>query len=210
MIVDYHQLVDVGGGTAHISLRIHSDLQMKNPPVCVDPSREMLDVARKNGAITVQATAEEFFATRPKHPLKVVLMHGVVHLFSDLDFIFTKLAEYMAGDGVCFITFHLSIDNGPIFKAIVESATNMLDECDKLCDLIRSKGLKCQEVLGTEPVEVDKKLWYDGIRNRSLLVFFKMSDQELEQGIEELEEKFQGQEVLKFDMPLKGYVVTKT
>ena len=56
--------------------RIHLDLQMTNPPVCVDPSREMLDVARKNGAITIQATAEEFFATRPKHPLKVALMHG--------------------------------------------------------------------------------------------------------------------------------------
>ena len=47
-------------------------------------------------------------------------------------------------------------------------------------------------MLGSEPVEVDKKLWYDGIRNRSMSVFFKMSDQELEQGIEELEEKFQG------------------
>ena len=42
------QLVDVGGGTAQFSLMIHSDLEMTNPVVCVDPSEEMLKVARKN------------------------------------------------------------------------------------------------------------------------------------------------------------------
>ena len=69
------QLVDIGGGTALTSLKIHSELKMTNPVVCVDPSEEMLKVARKNGAITIHSTAEDFLASgKPEFPLKVVLM----------------------------------------------------------------------------------------------------------------------------------------
>lgn len=203
------QIVDIGGGTAHISLKVHSDLEMINPVVCIDPSQAMLNVAQKNGAITIQATAEEFLASKPKYPLKVVLMHGVVHFFTDPDFVFTKLAEYMPDNGVCFPTFISSVENFPIFKAMIEPVNDMIQEFDQLCDLIESKGLKCKVVFGTEPVEFDTKVWYDSIRNRAISCFTKFSDEELEQGIEELEEKFQGEDVIKFDMPLKGFIVTK-
>ena len=45
--------------------------------LCVLIEVQMLDVATKTSAITIQPTAE-------KHSLKVVLMHAVVHLFTSL------------------------------------------------------------------------------------------------------------------------------
>lgn len=203
------QLVDLGGGTAHISLRIHSELGMTNPVVCVDPCQEMLDVAEKNGAITIKATAEEFFATKLEYPLRVILINGCVHHFTDPDFVFTKLAEYMPDNGVCFVTEYTSALSLPFFKAAADAHTGIGKGLDSLCTLIRSKGLNCQVISSTEPGEMDKKLWYDAIRSRFFSLFLRFSDQQLEEGIDELEEKYKGQEVLKFDMAYKGLIITK-
>jgi ubiquinone/menaquinone biosynthesis C-methylase UbiE len=204
------QIVDIGGGTAHISLKIHSDLGMTNPVVCVDPSRDMLNVAQKNGAIAIQATAEEFLASKPEYPLKVVLMNGCVHHFTDVDFVFTKLAEYMPDDGVCFVTEYSGALSLPFFKAAVEAHTGIGEGLDQLQNLIKSiEGLKCREVLCTEPGQTDKRLWYDAIRSRFFSLLMRFSDEQLEQGIEELEEQFKGQDTLTYDMTYKGLIVTK-
>ena len=203
------QLVDLGGGTAHISLKVHSDLGMTNPVVCVDPCQEMLDVAKKNGAITIKAIAEEFFATKPEYPLKVVLINQCMYLFTDRDFVFTKLSEYMPDDGVCFVTEYTATLSLPFFKAAKEAHTGIGEGLDSLCTLIRSKGLNCQVVSSTEPEEMSKKLWYDAIRSRFFSLLLGFSDEQLEEGIEELEEKYKGQEVLKFDTAYKGLIFTK-
>ena len=97
-------IVDIGGGTAQLSLMIHSDLGMTKQVVCVDPSPEMLEIAQKKGAITIQATGENFLASKPDYSLKVVLMTSCVHHFKDPDL---KLAEYMPEDGVCIVTEYI-------------------------------------------------------------------------------------------------------
>lgn len=51
-------------------------------------------------------------------------------------------------------------------------------------------------VLSEEPGEIDKKMWYDGIRNRFSTALLDFSDEQLEQGIEELEEQFKDQDVV--------------
>ena len=202
------QLVDIGGGTAHISLKIHSDLKMTNPVVCVDPCQEMLDVAQRNGAIAVQA--KEFFASRPEYPLKVVLMNGCVRYFTDVDLVFTKLAEYMPDDGVCFVTWNAANINVPLFKAAADTHASCTEELDLLQDVIESKGFKCRMVAGTEPGEMDKRVWYDAIRNRFIsCALLDFTDEELEQGIQELEKTFKSQDVLKYDMNFKGFIITK-
>ena len=199
------QLVDIGGGTAHISLLVHSKFGMTNPVVCVDPCQEMLDVAQKNGAITVRATAEEYFGSKPDSPLKVVLMNGCVHHFTDPEFVFTKLADYMPDNGVCFAT-QIGAKGLPIFKAALEVRN---DSIEWLCELVQSKGLKCQVVSVVEPGETDKKLWYNAIRNRIFWTCAKFSDEELEQGIKELEERFKGQDIIKYNLPFEGLIITK-
>ena len=98
------QIVDVGGGTALVSVMVHSDVGMTKPVVCVDPSPEMLGVARENGAITVQATAEDFFSSKPDYPLQVIFMIGCAHHFDNDDLIFSNLAKLLPNDGKCFIS----------------------------------------------------------------------------------------------------------
>ena len=56
--------------------------------------------------------------------------------------------------------------------------------------LAKSKGLTSKLVFGSEEVEIDKELWYHGIRNRLSSVLMNFTDEELEKGIEELEGEF--------------------
>ena len=76
-------------------------MKLTKPVVCVDPSTEMLQVAERNGAITVQATAEDFLKSKPPYPLKVVFMVGCAHHFEDPDFVVSSLTCCMPEDGVC-------------------------------------------------------------------------------------------------------------
>ena len=197
------QLVDIGGGTAHVSLMMHSDLKMTHPVVCVDPSPEMLAVARENGAITIQATAEEFLASKPDYPLKVVLLNACIHHFTDLDFVCSQLAKYMAEDGVCIVTEYPL----PLFKAALHEVSEYR-HLEAFCKSVESKGLKWRMVSGAEPGEVEKELWYTAIRNRLASVLLKYTDEELEQGIQELQEEFKDTDVLKFDVSINGVLVT--
>lgn len=201
------QLVDVGGGTAQLSLMIHADLGMTKPVVCIDPFQEMLNVAEKNGAITIQSTAEDFFATKSKYPLDKVLMNFCVHHFNDQDFVFSRLAEYLPEDGVCIITEYPPNATFPWFKAAKQAFTASGEE--KMMPLIKSKGLKCRFVTDTEPAEMDKALWYESIRKRFSSSLLKFSDEELEEGISELEEQFKDVQVLKYDITINGFIVTK-
>lgn len=146
--------MDVGGGTAHTSLIVHSDLGMTAPVVCIDPVQELLDVAQKNGVITIKASGEEFFATKPDYPLKFILMNGCIHHFTDQDFYFTKLAEYMPDDGMCFLTEYETATTLPFFKLAVEAFSYTIEDFGRLCERIQSKGLYCQMVTDGQPVEI--------------------------------------------------------
>ena len=188
---------------------IHSDLKMTHPVVCVDPSPEMLAIARENGAIAIQATAEEFLESKPDYPLKVVLLNGCIHHFTDPDFVCSQLAKYMEEDGVCVITEYPPKTTLPLFKAALHEYVHMIGErLESFCKLAESKGLKCKMVSGAEPGEVEKELWYCAIRNRMASVLLKYTDEELEQGIQELKEEFKDKDVLKFDVTINGALVT--
>ena len=205
------QLVDVGGGTAQVSLMIHSDLGMINPVVCVDPSEEMLKVARKNGAITIHSTAEDFLASgKPEFPLKVVLMIGCIHHFQDINFVFSKLSECMPENGVIFIVQQPAETTLPLFKAAKQAFTDISKRLEPICKVLKAKGFRCRVVTGVESVQLKKEFWYSAIRNKVVSGFERFSDEDLEQGIKELEEEFSSEDILKFDLAMEGLVVQKS
>ena len=204
--------MELGGGTALIGLMLKADLGMARPVVCVDPSEEMLAVARKNGAITVRATAEHFFTSKPEYSLNTVLIIGSIHHFTDPEFVLTRLAQYMPDTGRCLI---LKFDRPeytlPFFKAVKESFDARPEiTLEQVCTIVeRINGLKYVKKYGLESMECEKSVWYDSIRNRFMSSLKTFSDQELEQGINELEERFKDQDILDLELAFEGIVITK-
>lgn len=199
------QIIDVGGGTAQVSLMVKEDLCMIKPVVCIDPSKEMLSVAEKNGAITIQATAEDFFASKPDFPLKVVFMTGCVHHFERPEFVFSKLASYMPEDGVCIVTMNTL----PLFKGSQNiKSTKRLEEVSHKIDF-ESQGLKCRLEKFVRTGKVDKELWYKSIRTRLSSFLSRYTDEELEEGINELEKEYKDQTVVKLETTISVLIVSK-
>ena len=202
------QIVDIGGGTAQISLTIHSELKMMHPVVCVDPCQEMLNFASEKGAIAIQATAEEFFASKPDCHLKVVLMIGCVHHFKSLNFVLSKLSEYMPDDGVC-VALEITGNSLPMFKDAQQVTGGISAQLDLFYKALEGNGLKCKVVSDSVLEHVNKELWFEAIRNRFSSGLLKFTDEELERGIQELEEEFKDEDVLNFEIGMNGYVITK-
>ena len=205
------QIIDVGGGTAQISLMIKEDLSMTKPVVSIDPSKEMLNVAMKKGAITIESTAEDFFATKPNFPLKVILMNSCIHHFKDRDYVFSKMASYMPEGGVCIVCKYPPNTTLPFFKAAKDAYIRAGDKLEEVYNHIdfESKGLTCRKVVGLEKGIMEKALWYEGIRNRLATFLATFSDEELKEGIKELEKDFKDQETIKLDITIKALILTK-
>ena len=202
------QLVDIGGGTALTSLRIHSDLEMTNPVVCVDPCEEMLKVAGENGAITIHSTAEDFLSSgKPEFPLKVVLILGCLHHFDDIDLVFSKLAEYMPDNGICLVLAQPAKTTMPLFRAARQAFT---DKKKAMRRVLNIKGFQGRAISGTESVQLNKEFWYNGLRGRCISGFERFSDEDIEQGIKELEEEFSNEDILKFGLDIEGVLLQKS
>ena len=202
------QIVDIGGGTAQISLMIHSELKMIHPVVCIDPCQEMLDLASEKGVIAIQATAEEFLASKPDCHLKVVLMIGCIHHFKSLDFVFSKLSEYMPDDGVC-VALEVTGNSLPMFKDAQQVTGGISAQLDPFYKALEANGLKCKVMSDTLFEHVNKELWFEAIRNRFSSGLLKFTDEELERGIQELENEFRDEDVLNFKIGMNGFVITK-
>ena len=209
----FDQLVDIGGGTGQTSLIMKTNIGMKKSVVCVDPCKEMLDVAaQKDGIVAIHSTAEDFLSSKPKYPLKHVVMHGCSHHFEDPELVFSSLAKHMPDDGVCFITCYPAKNTLPFFKALkhLEASNGTTDsKLHIFCQMIKSLGLEYKVVKGVEVGEMDKQLWYESIRNKASSSLEKFSDDELEEGIKELEEQYKDAKTIKLDISFIGIVITK-
>lgn len=204
-LTDDDQILDIGGGTGQVAMMINEELKLKKPIVCVDPSKEMLQVAQSRGNIeTVHSSAEDFLSLQyEKYPLKKIIINGCIHHL-DSDTVFSALAKNMSEDGMCIVTVY-SIEPGfTIYKAFDQNKMN------KLITTIKSHGLNAKEVRkAQEPRRMEKKDFFDAIRARATTYLEKLSDEELEKLATTLEKEFSDKEAVELQVSVVGAIITK-
>ncbi len=199
------QLIDIGGGTGKVAELINADVKMIKPVVCVDPSKEMLEFAKKTGAITILSTAEKFLAEH-KYPPRRVLFAGCFHMLDDQDAVLESLAKHMPNDGMCLIMRYKDGSLFPFLKTVREIFVHSLDE---ICEMVEAKGLKCKIVTGSEPMESTKAMVLDTVKNRFLSSLLTWSDSKIEETMADVEREFKDQDLFKFDLVMEGVLITK-
>jgi len=83
-------------------------------------------------------------------------------------------------------------------------------ELGEFCKRFEAKGFKLKRIIESKQTDVDEKSFIQGIRSRYKSFFEKFSDEELEKGIAELEEKnkdYPG--IIKLDSRNEVIVITK-
>ena len=71
------------------------------------------------------------------------------------------------------------------------------------------EGFQGKVVSATEPVQLNKELWYNGLRRRCFSGLERFSDEDIEQGIKELEEEYSNKDILKFGLDIEGIILRK-
>ena len=201
------QIVDIGGGTGNVIQLLKREFDVEKPVACVEPNLKMLQVAMKmDGIIPIHSTAEKFFA-KPNYPLDIVMMNYTCHHFHDPAGVFSNLAKYMSDEGTCMIT-QLHPPTTVCFSALLEKWITVDNE--ELYKILDSNNLKYKFFMWKEPVEKSKQWWYKRLRGRWVSPLSLLTDEEIEEGIRELEGKFGAEEILNFYLDIGVVIVTKS
>ena len=201
------QIIDIGGGTGEIIRLLRQDFGIEKPRVCIEPNMSMLQIAlKKDSVIPIQSTAEEFLAQMPKFPMKFVLISSVAHHFKDLAGVIANLARYMPYDGICLLNCYPP--PASIWFEAVLKKFKCLDQ-EKIFRILKSNNLHHKLLYWKEMVEIEKQLWYETLHSRYSSMLKHFSDEQIEEGIRELELKFGGNTTLKFEVQTLGFKITK-
>ena len=204
-------VVDIGGGTGEIGRLLREKFNFRDPVLCVEPSEAMLEAACKKEEVrTLKATAEEFFSKYSDgRQFSKILMLCCYHHFGDPGKVFERVAKVLTADGVCTVLCMTS-KSAPgvlMFKKAKEAFSPV--NFDRMAKLAESKGLRARVILDSQPCEIEKDFCFHLIRNRVLSSLSKFSEDEIEDGIREMTERYRECEVIKSEYNFHLAIITK-
>ena len=186
----HHVVADIGSGTGSIAKNIFESFVLKNPVWCVDPSAEMQEVARKRkGTYPVQKTAEEFFSD-PKisQSFDTILAVFSTHHFADPNTVYEGIFRSLRPSG-SFVQFDLVTHSHPTFKMASNSYNSYFQKVSERKEFLRE--IKFQGKFSQEEFSfawyVTKSKLYEMFRRRYTSVLHQLRDEQIEEGIKELE-----------------------
>ena len=186
-------LADIGGGTGVFSQLIWQKHILKNPVLCVDPSAEMLAVAAQHeGVNPIQASGEDFLTVDNMTKLgvtKLVFAFSLHHLV-DVTATLQRISQLLVVGGKCVICFRVN-PTLPFFKAAYEQFIKK-EFSRKKVEMLQfcPKNPNASSTILNVPLNynIPKYQWYQMLRNRFETHLDAISDEEIEDGIRELEE----------------------
>ena len=207
------RILDIGGGSGEIAHRIWEKAGLKNPIVCVDPSKEMLELAKqREGVSPILSGAMEYFLSNPSPPdvpyNKITLFHCIHHFKEDLTVVFSGVKDYLPENGVCVVFQHLQGLSVPFFEAIKQPVKYV--QLNQLCGkILDDLGLKWKWLTDSVYLPVQMFGWYDAIRSRYLTYLETLSDAKLEEGISLLKQKYGDKEIVEMEFKFQIIIITK-
>lgn len=186
----HHMVADIGSGNGFIAENIFETSGLKNPVWCVEPSAEMQELARKRkGIYPVQKTAGEFFSD-PKisQCFDMVVAVCSTHHFVDPDAVYEGIFRALRPSGA-FVQFDTIRHNHPYFKMAentLSTYSQRVSERKQFLREIKFQGKFSQEEF-SYAWSVRKSKLYEMFRLRCMSMFHQLSDEQIEEGIKELD-----------------------
>ena len=186
----HHIVADIGSGTGFIAETIFESFGLKDPICCVDPSPKMQELAKKRkGICPVQKTAEEYFSDpQISQCFDMVIAAFSAHHFVDPDAVYKGIFRSLRSGGI-FVQFDAISDGHPKFKMALDEVSNYSQRVSvrkKFLREIAFQGKFTQKEI-SYPWSVTKSKLYEMFRCRYVSMFHQLSDEQIEEGITELE-----------------------
>ena len=182
-------LVDIGAGNGNTTEPLWKKGILKHPILCVDPSSDMLQGCKsREGLETLQASAFEFFSEKFHH--NKVLIAQCIHLWPDHQETFDRMFRNSPQNAVFVVIMSVPKTKRAYWKAARESFEATFVAPDKVEEALGKAGFKLKttdEVIVYTPTKAE---WYRNLRNRSTVCLEPFSDEEIEEGLREVDRDF--------------------
>jgi ubiquinone/menaquinone biosynthesis C-methylase UbiE len=190
-------LADIGGGTGMYSLDILRQVPLEHPVICVDPYEEMLAQIPKDAPITAVAADAVEFSERPGAYNKVLIKETIHHVERKPD-LFANLHRNLPDDGVLLLV-HVPPDvKYPLFDKALERCLDWHADPDSLVRLLDEAGFAVERDGLDYRHRLPKAHYFRMVAGCYMSVLTSFSEAELAAGLEEMEQRYAGQDTLEF------------
>lgn len=184
-------LADIGGGTGTFTSRLANEAHLQKA-YCIEPSPAMCDEAEKLPNITaICADAHAFLAE--KIPFTKMLLKEVIHHIDKREIFWKNVYESLPHEGKLLIITRPQHIAFPFFKAAKEVFARNQPPHELFETQLRECEFNVQTTLRSHTFTLPKESWYEMLRHRFMSDLGVFSDQEIEEGIREIEENHQGE-----------------
>ena len=187
------RLVDIVAGTGAITSLIWTKSCLNNPILCVDPSIDMLKIAeKKKGLKTCPSTADDFFGGnyQTDYIYNKLMFLSCANLFQDPYETFRSAFEYLPANGLLVVVQRSTECTLPLWKSIYAKSIQSSHTIDGYRDQLERAGFQVTLSVETGASTMTKREWYDKLRKRMFTVMSGLSDEEIEEGIREVDREW--------------------
>ena len=211
----YVKLADVGGGTGNFTAALGKALSLDSERgesiLCVDPFEEMLKNAYDHAPLVepVLMGAVEF--ARTEQTLSCILLKEVIHHIpsNEWDTLFNGFFKQLVVGGVIIIITRPQEVEYPLFPRAAEIWKEHQEPAEPYCEALRKAGFDVRIEINSYLINLQKNIWINMVSNKFWSTFSHCTDEELNEGLEFLEAKHEGDNVLTFNDNLVFIVASK-
>ena len=202
-------LILTGGGMGDLCVDLRTQLDKFYSFLCVDPSSDLINEARRNGIDSIIADALEFSLLDNKYD--IILMKEMIHHIpiQSLTTVFQNIHKQLNPSGSIMIETRPVDTDFPFFNKVKEIWKTTQPPASVFISSLIESNYVTTTYEREYKVIMSKQHWYQFIRNRSFSELSLCSDDDIETGITELEQKYQDTDTLHFSDKLIFIIATK-
>lgn len=191
------RMVDLGCGTGMYSADIRKQVPMEREIVGVDPFQEMLDGIPADAGI--RPVCDEALAfSRREGEYDKVLMKEAVHHVDDREELLRNLHDRLAPGGRVLLVHVPPKLHYPVFRAALERSERWLADPDELEVLLEEVGFRVERDSLDHLHSLPKHHYFAMVENRYMSVLSSFDDDEIREGLAEMEERYADLDTLEF------------
>ena len=190
--------VDLGCGTGIYTKKIRGIAQLINPVLCVDISAKMLKKIPDNAQFKPILMDAVEFSEQPRQYDKV-LMQGMTHHILDKGKLIKNLTKRLNPGGKILTTGLPYRLEYPLFEKVLETYQDLYYKGESSVDLFLELGFEVKLRYVRYPISVEKYKYLEMVRNRYISTLLSFSEQEIEDGLKEIEAKYRNESILNFN-----------
>lgn len=181
-------LVDIGGGTGTFTNRLLVDIPLCGA-YCIEPSHEMSAQASLIEGLTAICTDANGFIDFELTYTKVLLKE-VVHHINDRPHLWRNLYEQLPQNGKILIITRPQEIAFPFWSEAKAAFAQHQPSLQTLTDELQSSHFDVRVEYGLHTFHLSKEEWYTMLRHRFMSDLTHFTDEQIEQGISEIDRTF--------------------